>query len=63
MRGSAKEDTIVLDKKKKHITELISQISTISTSQVPKIKEIVTFLKEERDDIGEKLKCIFLNGF
>ena len=57
-RGTSKEDTIVLDKKKRQITELIKQISGISTAQIPKIKEVVTYLKEERDDIGERLKRI-----
>jgi len=59
-RGSSKEETVVLDKKKRQITELIKQISGLSSTQVPKIKEVVTFLKEERDDIGERLKRIFL---
>lgn len=57
LRGSSsKEDTVVLDKKKRHINELINQISTISAAHLPKIKEVVNFLKGERDDIGERLK-------
>jgi len=49
---------VSLQRKSNQISEILSQLSSSPYSQVPRIKELISFLREEGADIDERIRCI-----
>ena len=55
-KNASREDLIMLDQRKQKINEMITQINLIPISQASKVRDVLSFLKSEKDVITEKIK-------
>ena len=54
--NSSREDLVMLDQRKQQINEMITQINLIPISQASKVRDVLSFLKSEKDIIAKKIK-------